>query len=118
MIADCLLIDKLNQHSEISRRLNPHSAIRPQQWVEYLHAFIRIRVPRVRETIRVSDPRRAVAELPGLPGRRSAQAAVGFRGTVEHAGEVVQVAAVGAVRILRRPARTGGLHQLRIRTQE
>src|SRR6266566_8440192 len=70
-------------------------------------------MPRLRPSLRVLDPSRAVAQLPDLRRRRSAEAAVGVRRAVEHAGEVV-LAPVGqrthrSMWHLRRPARAGFL---------
>ena len=70
-------------------------------------------MPRLRPSLRVLDPPGAVAQLPDLRRRRSAEAAVGVRRAVEHAGEVV-LAPLGqrthrSMRHLRRPARAGFL---------
>src|SRR5439155_2586073 len=70
-------------------------------------------MPRLRPSLRVLDPPGAVAQLPDLRRRRSAEAAVGVRRAVEHAGEVV-LAPVGqrthrSMWHLWRPARAGFL---------
>jgi len=70
-------------------------------------------MPRLRPSFRVLDPPGAVAQLPDLRRRRSAEAAVGVRRAVEHAGEVV-LAPVGqrthrSMWHLWRPARAGFL---------
>src|SRR6266487_3767285 len=70
-------------------------------------------MPWLRPSLRVLDPPGAVAQLPDLRRRRSAEAAVGVRRAVEHAGEVV-LAPIGqrthrSMRHLWRPARTGFL---------
>src|SRR6266550_2972296 len=70
-------------------------------------------MPRLRPSLRVLDPPGAVAQLPDLRRRRSAEASVGVRRAVEHAGEVV-LAPVGqrthrSMWHLWRPARAGFL---------
>src|SRR6266487_6532390 len=70
-------------------------------------------MPRLRPSLRVLDAPGAVAPLPDLRRRRSAEAAVGVRRAVEHAGEVV-LAPVGqrthrSMWHLWRPARAGFL---------
>ena len=82
------------------------------------HASFRIRMPRLRSSLRVPDPREPVAFVPGVQGRRASEAHVGLRGAVEHAGQVVRE--LGSpdqrVRIVRRPARPRRLqHELNAR---
>src|SRR5262245_16066700 len=75
------------------------------------YAFVRVRMPRLRPSLRVSDARRAVADLPRLPGREPAEAAVRIRRPLGQPGEVVLgfVDAERALRIVRRPAGPGRL---------
>src|SRR5580765_1823231 len=71
-------------------------------------------MPRLREPIRIPDPRRPVACLSRLQGRRPAEAHVGLRRAIEHPGQIVLRSAAdrlrrGRLRIVRRPARAGRL---------
>ena len=79
------------------------------------HASFRIRMPRLRPSLRVPDARRPVAVVPVVQRRRAAEADVGVRGAVEHAGEVVgrMGSSDRPLRIVRRPARPRRLqHEL------
>ena len=82
------------------------------------HASFRIRMPRLRSSLRVPDPRKPVAFVPGVQGRRASEADVGLCGAIEHAGQVVWK--LGSpdqrLRIVRRPARPRRLqHELNAR---
>ena len=71
-------------------------------------------MPRVREALRVPHARRPVARVSRLQGRRPAEADVGLRGAVEHAGKVVLRPADdrvrrGGLQFVRRPTRAGCL---------
>ena len=82
------------------------------------HASFRVRMPRLRSSLRVPDPRKPVARVPGVQRCGAPEAHVRFRGAVEHAGQVVWK--LGSpdqrVRILRRPARPRRLqHELNAR---
>ena len=83
--------------------------------VRMQHASFRIRMPRLRPSLRVPHARRAVSGVPVLQGRGAAEADVGLRRAVEHAGQVV--GRMGStderLRIVRRPARAWRLqHEL------
>src|SRR3954451_19895924 len=71
------------------------------------YASFRIRMPRLRSSLRVPHPREPVARMPVVQRRRVAEADVGVRGAVEHAGQVV--GELGStdqrLRLVRRPAR-------------
>src|SRR5262249_60925710 len=94
------------------------SALSHEPWTQARipHASFRIRMPRLRNTVRVSDARGPDAVVSGLPRCRPAEAALGLRRAVGQPSQVVQVAATRAVRIVRGSAWSGGVsHQLRIK---
>src|SRR5262249_18432684 len=92
---------------------NARSAIRNAQSAlrgdRIPYASFRIRVPRLRNALRVPHARGLVAVGPCVQGRGPAEKTVGVRRAVEHARQVVLRSPDAGLRNVRRSARTGGM---------